>query len=330
MNKLISPRELRMRLQCAVARLGFDVPESKAIARNLWEAELAGRTAHGVARLALLRRQVVSGHIRPVNIQPEIFDGTAGSTRVDARGRTGWFTLPLALNRAARRLRSSTRDVAAITLYDAAPGIGYLGQYGRAIAARGMALIMMVKSAGGGIPEGSTKVALGTNPLCMAVPGPAGPIVLDMSTTCATWNSVELARLLHRPLPAGIAMDAAGCYTDDPHAAIGLKIFGGHRGTGLSIMIDLLAGGLGGSSAHQEQFGRWGVIAVIFQIEAFRAKESYLHNVRQTLDSLRSALAAQGESRYPGSESEKSLRNSLRQGWVELDARIVRLLDDLT
>jgi len=124
-----------------------------------------------------------------------------------------------------------------------------------------------------------------------------------------------------------VAVDADGVFTEDPFSAIGVKVFGGHRGTGLAIMIDLLAGAIGSASAGQENYGRWGVIAIILRAGSFRAEESYLRDIRQTLDNLKSALPSQGEGRYPGSEAEKNLRRSLRQGYISLDKRVIRLLD---
>lgn len=330
MSARLTVRHLYQLLVRATERLGFDTWESRAIARNLWEAELTGRTAHGVARLSLLRRQVQAGHILPVTTQPALMPiGADCVIRFDARGRTGWLVMPIALRVAAHYLRERTGGVAAVTLLHASPGIGYLGQYGRAITSRGLVLIMMVKSTGGGVPEGSTRAALGTNAICLAAPGPVGPIILDMSATAIPWNGVELARLLQSSLPVGLAHDEHGHHTENPHEAVGLKIFGGHRGTGLAIMIEVLAGALGSTSLGNDQASRWGVMALLVRAAAFRSAADYFRDVQATFESLRCAQSASSPVRYPGSEAGKALSRALKRGWVDLDKRVATLLDDI-
>lgn len=323
----IETRRLLTLLVRRLEHMGFDAAEARAIGRNLWEAELSGRAAHGVARLALLSRQVSSGQVRPVTSLPIVHQERGGAWRIDARGRSAWLALPLALKAAAQSLRSASLNVTLITLHDASPGLGYLGQYGRKMASRGLALLMMVKSTGGGVPHLATTAAVGTNPICFAAPGPTGPLVLDMATTAVSWNEVELARVLQQPLPEGVAFDGAGLPTEDPQETVGLKVFGGHKGTGLAIMVDVLAGALGAVSSTASQSGRWGVVAVLVRADVRHSAAVYLNHAGETLNALRAATSPGSSVRYPGSEAHRSLGLSLERGWVNLDPRVMQLLD---
>ena len=91
---------------------------------------------------------------------------------------------------------------------------------------------------------------LGTNPICMAVPGP-NTFLLDMATTTVALNRIYKAMLSgDKRYPAGWAMDAEGNPTTDPQTAIeGLPMpLGGYKGTGLAVMVEILCAVLSGGA----------------------------------------------------------------------------------
>jgi LDH2 family malate/lactate/ureidoglycolate dehydrogenase len=99
---------------------------------------------------------------------------------------------------------------------------------------------------------------LGTNPLAVAAPaGRHGRFCLDMATSTITRGKVEVASRRHEVLQPGWAIDAEGRPTTDPAAAFegallplgGTEATGGHKGYGLTLLVDILTGVLGGSTA---------------------------------------------------------------------------------
>ena len=91
---------------------------------------------------------------------------------------------------------------------------------------------------------------LGTNPICMAVPGP-NTFLLDMATTTVALNRIYKALLSgDTSIPEGWAMDAEGKPTTDPQTAIdGLPMpLGGYKGTGLAVMVEILCAVLSGGA----------------------------------------------------------------------------------
>ena len=96
-------------------------------------------------------------------------------------------------------------------------------------------------------PAGGREPAFGTNPIAFGLPGEPDPLIFDMSTSAVNHGDVVLAKRLQELLPAGVALNADGVPTRDPAAALAGSIlpFGGHKGHGLSLMIQafgLLAG----------------------------------------------------------------------------------------
>jgi len=92
----------------------------------------------------------------------------------------------------------------------------------------------------------------------MAIAVPAGefpPVVLDMATGAAAWGKIFVAQQEGKKIPTTWALDRNGVPTDDPHAAAHqglIQPFGGYKGYGLSLLLDILSGVLsgGGFSTH--------------------------------------------------------------------------------
>src|SRR4030095_11881091 len=105
-------------------------------------------------------------------------------------------------------------------------------------------------------PIAGREARLGNNAMALAVPAGKFPsIVLDMATGAVAWGKIFVAQQEKRKIPATWALDRHGVPTDDPGAAAHqglIQPFGGYKGYGLSLLIDILTGVLsgGGFSTH--------------------------------------------------------------------------------
>jgi LDH2 family malate/lactate/ureidoglycolate dehydrogenase len=100
-------------------------------------------------------------------------------------------------------------------------------------------------------PWGGRDTRVGNNPLGIGVPNPGGdPIILDMAMSVAARAKIRSLLKSGEQLPSGWAADSEGKPTTDPAAALAgfLLPFGGHKGYGLAVMVDLLAGLLSGAA----------------------------------------------------------------------------------
>jgi LDH2 family malate/lactate/ureidoglycolate dehydrogenase len=86
---------------------------------------------------------------------------------------------------------------------------------------------------------------LGTNPFAFGWPREGQlPYVFDFATSVAARGEIELHRRAGTTLPEGWAIDAEGRPTTDPETALAgaMLSFGGHKGSAIGTMIELLAG----------------------------------------------------------------------------------------
>src|SRR5690606_32945026 len=113
------------------------------------------------------------------------------------------------------------------------------------IAAHGLAALSMNPTHDWVAPAGGVAGALGTNPLAFARPRPdPPPYVFDFATSAGARAEIALHRQQGRALPPGWGLDAHGRPTTDPAAVLAgaMLPFGGHKGSALATMIELLAG----------------------------------------------------------------------------------------
>lgn len=104
-------------------------------------------------------------------------------------------------------------------------------------------------------PHGGTKQLLGTNPVGFGWPRPsAPPFIFDFATSAAARGEIELKQLAGEPLPLGWGIDPDGNPTTDPASALvgALLPFGGHKGSALSMMVELIAGPLIGELTSRQ------------------------------------------------------------------------------
>lgn len=128
--------------------------------------------------------------------------------------------------------------------------LGALAPYALKACERGLVLISGTNASTTIAPWGGREARLGNNPLSIAAPCPDAPhFILDMAMSVAARGKIRKARDEGAAIPEGWAVDAAGKPTTDPVAALEgfLLPFGGHKGSGLSQAVDLLAGVLSGA-----------------------------------------------------------------------------------
>lgn len=117
-------------------------------------------------------------------------------------------------------------------------------------AKRGYVCFAMSNSPAQMAPIGGRDKLLGTNPFAVAIPGRKNfPLVVDMATSVVAKSKFNEYKKAGKPLPEGWALDSDGNPTTDPDAALaGLVLpMSGFKGYGIALMIDALAGLMGGA-----------------------------------------------------------------------------------
>jgi LDH2 family malate/lactate/ureidoglycolate dehydrogenase len=126
------------------------------------------------------------------------------------------------------------------------------------LTGQGLAALAMNPSHAVVAPAGGHEPTFGTNPIAFGWPRPGPyPYVFDFATSSVARGEVELHRRARRALPEGCGVDSEGRPTTDPEAVLrgAMLTFGGHKGSALSTMIELLGGALIGDWTSQESVG---------------------------------------------------------------------------
>jgi len=227
-------------------------PENAAlVADNLTQGELHGLGSHGVSRLlAVYVKRLRVGAVNPApNVTVVRRQGSTGVVDGDngPGAVVGTAAMRLALELAQEHgsgwvtARNSNHYGAAFLYTRMALPLGMIG-FSTTAAVPQVA------------PYGGNAAALGTNPLCIAVPGgERGPIILDMATTVVARGKVQLAALEGKSIPLGWAVDADGRPTSDPVAASKGRMLplGGYKGYGLALMVEVFSSILTGAAFGQ-------------------------------------------------------------------------------
>jgi hydroxycarboxylate dehydrogenase B len=148
--------------------------------------------------------------------------------------------------------------------------LGRIGAWPEQLAKAGLVSVHFVNTSGFGIlvaPHGGSDRRLSANPIAAGAPQADGPpIVLDIATSLIAEGKIQVARNRGESLEPGYVIDGSGKPTTDPTAFYknppgAIFPFGGHKGSGLSIMCELLAGSLtGGGSSHPDNKSAWRLV----------------------------------------------------------------------
>lgn len=225
-----------------------DVPAGDAafVADTLVEADLRGVHSHGVHRLPRYVRELSEGITNPEPTITTLDEGPAFA-RVDGDGGLGQlvgrYSMAVAIDK-ARSAGSATITACRSRHFGAA------GTYAAmALEASFIGLAMTVASPRLA-PTGGRQPLFGNNPISMAVPGsPDFPLIIDAAMGSTAAGKLELAAANGETIPEGLARSLDGEVTTDPTVALKGSIvpIGDHKGYGLTLLIEILAGLLGGA-----------------------------------------------------------------------------------
>ena len=302
------------------------------LAENMTLAEGDGARSHGVFRVAGNLGSLDTGWVDGA-ATPIVEDVAPGLVRVD--GNNG-FAQPALL--AARDLFAAKARINGIALLAVRNShhFGALWPDIEPFARDGFIAQMMVNSMASVVPHGGSKRVYGTNPLGFAVPrAGTDPLVFDQASSTWSNGDVQIARREGRALPAGVGVDRTGQPTTDPDAVLeggALLAFGGHKGSAIAMMMEVMAAGLGGGDfSFEVDWSRHPGAATprtaqtIILIDPARGAP---RDFSMRIEALISAIHDAGQDRLPGDRRYANRRDSHLNG-ISLDAAVLARLRDL-
>lgn len=230
---------------------GMSHAHADAVARVIMQGQRDECHSHGLYRLLGCVRSAQSGKV-DLRAEPTLRDVAPGVLAVDAH----YGFSPLAFETGLPVLADKARKqgLAAMAI-NRCFHFSALWPEVEAIAAQGLVGLAMTPSHSWVAPAGGTRGVFGTNPLAFAWPR-AGthPFVFDFATSAIARGDIELHAREGKPIPSHWALDRDGHPTTDARAALdgAMQTFGGHKGSALAAMIELLAGALIGDLTSME------------------------------------------------------------------------------
>ena len=328
----ISSEGLRALSRAVCAAGGSGEREAGLVADNLVEANLCGHDSHGVGLLPVYVENVRAGRLVP-NRHAELVGGRGAVLVIEGhRGYgqvIGYEAMQLGMARA------EDQGVALLAVRNSFH-LGRIGHFAEQCARGGFASIHFVNVIDHPplqAPYGGAQARVSTNPFCAALPGDDGAaVLLDMATSKIAIGKARVARNKGVPVPEDSLLDAAGRPTRDagvmfqePQGA--LIAMGEHKGSGLAIVCELLAGALTGGRTIQPAHPRAGgiinnMLSVIIDPDAFGERRRLLDEIGALVGYVKSAPPRAGfdEVLVPGEPERRCRAMRLARG-IEVDER---------
>lgn len=248
MSVRVSYDELEALLKAIFLRHGCSDHVASLLAVNMAGAERDGAHSHGVFRIKGNLGSLDSGWLDGKAV-PVLEDVAPGMLRAD--GRNG-FSLPV-LDMAAEPLMEKTRrNGIAVLSVRHAHHFSAVWPDLEPFAREGFLSLATINSMASVVPHGGHRKLYGTNPMGFAVPrAGTDPLVFDQASSAMANGDVQIARREGRQLPPGTGIDRDGQPTTDPNAVLeggALLPFGGHKGSSIAMMMEIMGAALAGSS----------------------------------------------------------------------------------
>ncbi|WP_298967885.1 Ldh family oxidoreductase [uncultured Methylobacterium sp.] len=325
----LSVDEARALAARVMGALGHDEAEAALIADHLLDCELRGAAYGGLARAISIaeRFERTGDRRRPIAVRHE----TPVSARIEGGDQLGYLVAHRATTIAIDKATASGIAVVGAndTWYT-----GMLSHYAEMAAAAGLVSVIASNASPWVAPHGATEGRFGTNPICFGFPSDGEPVIWDIGTSAIIHAEVTLAGRLGQPIPEGVAFGPDGAPTRDPAAALAgaFAAWGGHRGSGLAIVVQLL-GIMAGSDPIPPDLAGFGFVIVLMQPGLLGNEEVFRRNVTAYGEAVRSARPVPGGEpvRMPFDRSRAARARRLADDAIEipdvLHARLVALAE---
>ena len=315
----ISLEEVRTLATTVLTRHGLAPAHVEAVAETIVAGERDECASHGIYRLPGAVHSIKSGKVRPDAV-PVVHDVAPGLVRVDADG--GFAQLAFKMGWPVLASKARHCGIAALAINNCVH-FAALWPEVETLARDGLVALACTPSHAWVAPAGGTAPLLGTNPIAFGWPRPGPhPFVFDFATSAVARGEIELHRREGKPIPPGWGLDRNGRPTTDPAEVLAgaMLTFGGHKGSALAIMVELIAGPLIGDLTSAESLAAdegtrsapiGGELIIAIDPAGFLG-EAVLQNLRRA-EQVLEGVVRQG-ARLPSQRRYEARERSLKNG----------------
>ena len=260
-----------------------------------------GHDSHGVLRVGRYLEWLRDGTLRANRAPQVVFESDAIAIVDGDRG----FGQVIGEHAVALGVAKAKRSGIALVGLRNCGHLGRLGDWAELAAAQGLVSLHFLNTSGAQrvAPYGGSDRRLSTNPMCVGIPQAHGaPVILDITTSTVAEGKLMVALNKGERVPEGWIVDKHGQPTTDPkdfYDGGALLTIGGHKGSGLSIVTDLLAGALttGRSSDPEDRVLRNNMLSIFIAPAVYDAGGGVLREVERLVDWVKASPPA-----VPGQE----------------------------
>jgi LDH2 family malate/lactate/ureidoglycolate dehydrogenase len=332
---LVDADDLRAVVAGVFQARGTRESDAAAVADALVWANLRGIDSHGVSRVPRYLELFDKGE-SVAGAVPTVTRPRAAIAIIDAHAAPG----PVALNRAADEAVAAARTCGVgWASVRGTVHTGAIGYYTSRAAQAGMAAVGVVVGVPNMAYAGARGAAVATSPLSVAVPaGRHELVLLDMATAVMALGRIAQLKAAGKELPPGVALTADGEPTTDPALAKVPAPVGGPKGSGMSLVFEMLASGLAAnpiipayhSGTKEGRRHRQNAFLLAIDIAAFLPLDTFKESVDETVDAIKSLPTADEthEVLIPGERGRQCERQRSSAG-IPLGPKVWRELTEI-
>jgi L-2-hydroxycarboxylate dehydrogenase (NAD+) len=324
----------------ALAACGLTDKDAGIAARQMIEADITGFDTHGIFRLASYCATLRSGRVNP---RPDIkvVQRAPATALVDGDNGMGHLTVTFAADLAVELAREAGIGWVGLRRSNHA---GAAGVYAEMPVQHNMVgIYAAVSTANHMAPWGGAEALIGTNPIAIGIPaGQEAPVVLDIATSVSSFGTIRAHQVTGKPMPEGWAIhsETGEPITDPKKVGEGVLLpIGGYKGSGLALIIGLLAGTLNNAAFGRDVIDftqpgteetNTGQFMVALDVKRFVPPEAFAADMDRHLNDLRSSKKLPGVDRIrlPGEDRRRRRAERTAIG-VALPATLIKQVDEL-
>lgn len=320
----ISFEQMAAEFKRVLLTLGFNNTKAADIATIFTENSRDGVYTHGLNRFPAFVQHVKGGHVKP-DAEPAAITTFGALQQWDGNFGPGMLNARLCMDKAIELAKSN--GIGCIAIKNTNHWMRG-GTYGWQAAEAGCIGICFTNTIANLPPWGGTEPRLGNNPLVIAVPRSEGHVVLDMAISQYSYGKLLQYQSNGEKLPLPGGYDQAGKLSVSASEIIQSKRLlpvGFWKGSGLSLMLDLLATVLsqGSSTAKVSQSKVESGVSQVFICIRPDDTDLTINLIEQIIDYTRSGHLTEADKpiRYPGEGTLRTRENNLKQG-IPVDEKI--------
>lgn len=296
--------------------------DSAIITDVLLEAELRGRKTHGFLRLPGIKNRYEQGQQSEIKIDKEV----GQCIRIDGGNQLGYLVVYRAMELAIEKASQSGTCICGIYNTSHCGMVGYYADMARKKELVGLLFADCLPRI---TPYGGTESILGTNPIAVGIPSNNIPLLLDMSTAAITNGDLLVAMRENVSVPDGIAFNSDGEPTTDAAEALkgSVRPFGEHKGFGLALITQILAGILVNAATIPLPGTNYGLLIIVIDPNVFVPLEHFKKEVEVLISRIKEnpTDAEVEDILIPGERAYRQRETHLKSG-IHLDDDLINQL----